>query len=198
MPESWPFWHGSPAGRFHEEIEVQREAGRFDPQAGQRGCSGEGPVRARQDQLRPPNTGEIDAWRSTNLRRVRKLETQNARLQRLYAGLALDSAAMQDLVGKGGPAQTRDAAWFLVDVRARRRRRTCKMVDLSRLAWSAPPLDWTLRDTALIAALAGIVEDNLTRGFSTRRYLRRCPGCGLMTPTTTSGNWRQQGRRSPN
>ena len=39
------------------------------------------------------------------------------------------------------------------------------MLDLSRSAWYAPPLDWTVRDAELIAALARLVEDKPTRGF---------------------------------
>lgn len=39
------------------------------------------------------------------------------------------------------------------------------MVDLSKSAWYAPPLDWTVRDAELIAALARLVEQKPTRGF---------------------------------
>jgi putative transposase len=42
---------------------------------------------------------------------------------------------------------------FLVEVHARPLRRSCEIVDLSRSAWYAPPLDWTVRDAELIAAL---------------------------------------------
>lgn len=37
---------------------------------------------------------------TSDLRRVRELEAENARLERLYAELALDNAAMKDLIAK--------------------------------------------------------------------------------------------------
>jgi len=52
-------------------------------------------------------------------------------------------------------------------------------VGLSRAAWYRPPLDWTVRDAELIAALAGLVEDRPARGFwKCRALLRRMrPEC---------------------
>ena len=41
----------------------------------------------------------------------------------------------------------------------------CACVGLSRSAWYAPPLDWTVRDAELIGALSGLVEDRPSRGF---------------------------------
>ena len=43
---------------------------------------------------------------------------------------------------------------FLVETQGRPLRRSCDCVGLSRSAWYAPPLDWTVRDAELIAALA--------------------------------------------
>ena len=43
--------------------------------------------------------------------------------------------------------------------------RSCECVGLSRAAWYAPPLDWTVRDAELIAALAKLVEERPSRGF---------------------------------
>ena len=52
-----------------------------------------------------------------------------------------------------------------MQVHARPLRRSCDCVGLSRAAWYAPPLDWTVRDADLIAALARLVEDRPSRGF---------------------------------
>lgn len=43
--------------------------------------------------------------------------------------------------------------------------RSCSCVGLSRSAWYAPPLDWTVRDAELIAALATLVEQHPSRGY---------------------------------
>ena len=61
--------------------------------------------------------------------------------------------------------QKREAVRFLVEVHARPLRRSCDCVGLSRSAWYAPPLDWTVRDAELIAALARLVEAAPSRGF---------------------------------
>jgi putative transposase len=37
---------------------------------------------------------------ASDLRRVRELEAENAKLKRMYAELALDNAAMKDLIAK--------------------------------------------------------------------------------------------------
>ena len=63
---------------------------------------------------------------------------------------------------------------YLVEVHARPLRRSCECVGLSRAAWYRPPLDWTVRDAELIAALAGIVEDHPGWGFwKCCKFLRR-------------------------
>lgn len=54
---------------------------------------------------------------------------------------------------------------FLVETQGRPLRRSCDCVGLSRSAWYAPPLDWTVRDAELIAALAKLVEECPSRGF---------------------------------
>ena len=108
--------------------------------------------------------GGMDA---SDLRRVKELEAESARLKRMYAELALDNAAMKDLIAKKavGPAQNREAVRYLVEVHARPLRRSCDCVGLSRSAWYAPPLDWTVRDAEIIAALAQLVEARPSRGF---------------------------------
>lgn len=54
---------------------------------------------------------------------------------------------------------------YLVEVHARPLRRSCECVGLSRAAYYRPPLDWTVRDAELIAALARLVADRPSRGF---------------------------------
>lgn len=52
-----------------------------------------------------------------------------------------------------------------MQVHARPLRRSCQCVGLSTSAWYAPPVAWTVRDAALIAALARLVEERPSRGF---------------------------------
>jgi putative transposase len=54
---------------------------------------------------------------------------------------------------------------YLVEVHARPLRRSCDCVGLARAAWYAPPLDWTVRDAAVIAALTRLVQGRPNRGF---------------------------------
>jgi len=54
---------------------------------------------------------------------------------------------------------------FLIEVHSRPLSRSCGYLGLSRAAWYAPPLDWTVRDAELIAALAKLVEERPSRGF---------------------------------
>lgn len=77
---------------------------------------------------------------ASELKRVKELETKNAKLKRMYAELALDNAAMKDLTAKKtvGPAQKREAVQYLVEVQARPLCQSCECVGLSRAAWYAP------------------------------------------------------------
>lgn len=54
---------------------------------------------------------------------------------------------------------------YLIEVHARPLRRSCECVGLSRAAYYCPPLDWSVRDAELMAALARLVENRPSRGF---------------------------------
>ncbi len=83
----------SPARRFHEEVPFHRDPDRLDPQAGRRRRAGQGHLPAKWKS----KYGGLEA---SELRRVKDLEAENARLKRMYAELALDNAAMKDLIAK--------------------------------------------------------------------------------------------------
>ena len=52
--------------------------------------------------------------------------------------------------------------------------RACRCVGLARSAFYREPVDWTIRDAELIAALAALVEGRPNRGFwKCRKLLRR-------------------------
>ena len=63
-----------------------------------------------------------------------------------------------------------------MQVHARPLRRSCTCVGLSRAAWYRPPLDWTVRDAEVIAALAQLVEARPSRGFW--KFCSKC--CSLL------------------
>ena len=73
---------------------------------------------------------------------------------------------------------------YLVEVHARPLRRSCECVGLSRVAWCRPPLDLTVRDAELIAALAGLVEDHSGWGFWS--VASSCAGAGRSGATRGS------------
>jgi putative transposase len=62
----------------------------------------------------------------------------------------------------------------LVEARRLPLRRSCVCVGLSRSAWYAPPLDWTVRDAEFIAALSEAVREWPSRGFWKCSDLLRC------------------------
>lgn len=63
---------------------------------------------------------------------------------------------------------------FLTEVHRRPLSRSCSYLGLSRAAWYRPPLDWTVRDAQVAAALAQLVEKHPSRGFwKYRKALKR-------------------------
>jgi len=94
----------SPARRFHEEVPFHRDPDRLDPQAGRRRRAGQGQDICRQAGISVPTyykwKSKYGGLEASELRRVKDLEAENARLKRMYAELALDNAAMKDLIAK--------------------------------------------------------------------------------------------------
>ncbi|MEI2260048.1 IS3 family transposase [Stenotrophomonas indicatrix] len=98
--------------------------------------------------------------------RIKDLEAENAKLKRMCAEMAGQRGVEgPDRKKTVGPGQKREAVRFLTEVHARPLSRSCGYVGLSRAAWYAPPLDWTVRDAELISALARLVEERPSRGF---------------------------------
>ena len=94
------FWHLS-ARTFREQVEVQRDSNRRHAQEGMVGFrSRVFAVKPRQH--RHPLSVEVEVRRHgvSDLRRVKDLEAENAKLQWMYAELVLDSAAMRELITK--------------------------------------------------------------------------------------------------
>lgn len=72
------------------------------------------------------------------------------------------------------PAARREATGYLVEAHTLPVQRACGCVGLSRAAYYRMPVDWTVRDAEVIAALAKLVEGRPARGFwKCRKQLRR-------------------------
>ena len=112
---------------------------------------------------------------ASDLKRTKELESVQE-LKRMYADLALENAAMKELITKNAvtPAEQRTAALFLVTEQKLSIARSCWCVGLSRSSYYKVPDHWAVRDAEIIAALAAIVEGRPSRGFwKCRKQLRR-------------------------
>ena len=111
-------------------------------------------------------------WRSryggatvADVKRLRELEVENAKLKRMYADLALENGH------QGGPepkmvtpSVRRQVAEALVEHRLSVQR-ACRVVRLSRTAFYQPPLPASRRDAAVIAGLTDAVARYPRWGF---------------------------------
>jgi putative transposase len=86
----------------HAEVEVQRESDRRHPE----GCESGVPV---PELLRKygVSRGTFFKWRSkyggasvSDVKRLHELETENAKLKRMYPDLALENAAIKDVLNR--------------------------------------------------------------------------------------------------
>ncbi|MFT5447337.1 MAG: hypothetical protein ACI9DC_002512 [Gammaproteobacteria bacterium] len=92
---------------------------------------------------------------ASDLKQVRELESENAKLKRMYADLALESVAMKDFLKKTlAPGDKRAAAKYLAEQHGLAICRSCLCVALHRSTYYRVPAHWTVRDAPLIAALA--------------------------------------------
>jgi putative transposase len=103
-------------------------------------------------------------WRSkyagptvADLKRLQELKGENAKLRRMCADLALENAAVKDVLSDGGDAVCevsgrRGAGGAPVSVQ-----RACRVVRLSRTAYYQPPLPASRRDATVISGLTDVV-----------------------------------------
>ena len=78
--------------------------------------------------------GGLDA---SELRRIKELEAENAKLKRMFADLALENTALKDLIEKKAlrPPERRMAVDYLIDVHGLSIRQACANAGLARAAW---------------------------------------------------------------
>ena len=100
---NWTFLAGFYAGgKSDEEVTVHRVANRGDSEGrGSRGAGGTAHAQAR-DQRGDPLPLEVEVRRAgvAELKRLRELEAENSKLKRMYADLALETAAIKEVLNR--------------------------------------------------------------------------------------------------
>ncbi|WKB50821.1 IS3 family transposase [Eleftheria terrae] len=114
------------------------------------------------------------AWKSkyagatvSDLTRMRELEAENSRLKRMYADLALENAAIKDVLFKKvlTPSAKRQVVQVMVTEHRLSIARACTVAGLSRAAYYKTPVLPQEKDAEVIDALNGVVEKNGRWGF---------------------------------
>jgi putative transposase len=102
---------------------------------------------------------------AAELKRLKELEAENAKLKRMYADLALENAAIKEvLTRKLSPSAKREAARIMVEDTGLSVVRACSSVRLPREAYYRP-VEESTRDVEIVSALNEIVAVELRWGF---------------------------------
>ena len=113
-------------------------------------------------------------WRSkyggasvSDVRQLRELEAEHAKLKRMYADLGAGARGHQGCPAPKivGPSAKRQLAEVLVQEHRLPVQRACRVVRLSRTAYYQPPVPASRRDAAVIAALTDAVARYPRWGF---------------------------------
>ncbi|MCD6733301.1 MAG: IS3 family transposase, partial [Burkholderiaceae bacterium] len=101
------------------------------------------------------------------LKRLKELEVENAKLKRMYADLALENAAIKDVLGRKPltPSAKRESIRIMTEEHGVSVKRACQAARLSRAAYYRPEADRGARDREVIEALNEIVSKELRWGF---------------------------------
>ncbi|QBS11153.1 IS3 family transposase [Legionella israelensis] len=102
---------------------------------------------------------------ASDIKRMKQLEEENAKLKRMFADLSLENRALKDVIEKKPlkPAEKREMADYLVQEHGLSLRRSCSVLRLSRTAYYyQPAMD---KDEAVIKELVTITEHYPRYGF---------------------------------
>ncbi|MEM7292043.1 MAG: IS3 family transposase [Pseudomonadota bacterium] len=102
---------------------------------------------------------------ASELKRLREIEEENAKLKKMYAELAMENNALKDLIDKKPlrPLEKREAVDFLVAEHGMSKARSCKAMKLSRSAYYRKVI--SKDDHEVIDALNALVEKHPRWGF---------------------------------
>ena len=116
----------------------------------------------------------------SELKRLRELEAENAKLKRMYADLALENTAIKDVLKPKTltPSAKREAIRIMTEEHGLPIIRACQAARLSRAAYYRPGIDRAGRDPELITALQAIVVEEQRWGFWKCRDRLRAQGYG--------------------
>ncbi|MEI8087453.1 MAG: IS3 family transposase [Paludibacter sp.] len=117
--------------------------------------------------------GGMDAQ---ELKRIKELEAENAKLKRMYAELAILNEALKDVIGKKAvkPCERKEVAAYIIESHNISIRKACEIVKLPRstFCYKAKKKD----DDTLIIELNMLVEKHVSIGFWQSYYRIRKKG----------------------
>ncbi|WP_156790334.1 IS3 family transposase [Alcanivorax sp. DG881] len=103
---------------------------------------------------------------ASDVKKLKELQDENAKLKQMFADLSLENAALKDLFEKKGlvTAERRESATTLVEF-GLSITHACKLVGLGRASYYRKPRDWRVADAAVIDALNEQLKKSPRAGF---------------------------------
>ncbi|MEO6752921.1 MAG: IS3 family transposase [Chthoniobacteraceae bacterium] len=101
------------------------------------------------------------------LRRIKELEAEHAKLKRMYADLAMENHALKELIEKKPlrPVERREAVGWLIEEQKIPVARACKALRCSRSGWYRPVTVGRLGDEEVVTKLNEVVARHGRWGF---------------------------------
>jgi putative transposase len=88
---------------------------------------------------------------ASDVKRLKELEHENSKLKRLYADMALENAALKDLIEKTlAPVERREAVIHLVSVGGLPVAQACQALRVGHATYYRPRVNW---DSAMVRSL---------------------------------------------
>ncbi|MCV2883876.1 IS3 family transposase [Aestuariibacter sp. AA17] len=103
---------------------------------------------------------------ASDVKRLKELEEENAKLKKMYADVSLENRAIKELFGKKGlvTAEKRDCAKILIES-GMSILKACLFVEIGRSTFYRPTRDWRKVDSAVIDAINAEIKKLPRAGF---------------------------------